>query len=167
MRRLISNWGRWAGGGASTRSVLWSEEFVPQRHIMDPGPPVPVMGGEASDTYRALLRIDADLAQVLIAHYTWRGGIFDKLDQLNEHRARRTQISTRTYYRRLAAAHVAFVEQYRALGIANRHVAESNSAAQGDAPAAVARRWKLVVTPKLGLLTPEEKAKRDHALKRG
>ncbi len=158
--RLLENWGRWPGwnGATSARSTLgWIDDFVSNKRVGDYTASIPVMGGEAADTQRALGRMEHELAAVLIVHYTGRGGVQRKLAQINQARDRKDHLSKRTYYRRLEAAHPAFMDAYRA-GRRESHVAASgNFQTHGDhAGVSVARRHRLVVTPKMGLKAPEK-----------
>jgi predicted nucleic acid-binding OB-fold protein len=158
VRELIENWARWPGwasGGSSRSTLAWLDDFVANKRVGDYGPSVHAMGGEAADTHRALGRTPLHLSEVLIAHYTWRGQVDEKIERLNRRREDKDRISRRTYFRRLEDAHPVFMEQHRIVR-ENAHEAERrNVEVASAASAAVARRHRLLVKPSLGLKKPE------------
>jgi hypothetical protein len=159
VRELLENWGRWPGwaSGGSSRSTLgWLDDFVANKRVGDYGPTVPVMGGDAADTHKALGRMAWELSQVLIAHYTARGHVAKKLEDINQHREARDRISKRTYFRRLADAHPDFMERFLALRETAQLAGARNIESQPAAAPSVARRHRSIVSPKLALKTPEK-----------
>jgi hypothetical protein len=163
VERLIENWARWPGweSGSGSRSPLaWLDDFVANKRVGEfYQAVVPVMGGEAADTHRALGRIDTQLGQVLVVHYTWGHRTIEwRLHLINKPRASKDRMSRRTYFYRLAAAHPAFMTEFRALHIDEKRVTAVNTAAQAHAPESVARRHRLLVKASMGLKTPEKEA---------
>ncbi len=163
VRELLENWGRWPGwqsGGSSRSTLAWLDDFVSNKRVGDYSTTVPVMGGDAADTHRALGRMPEHLAGVLVAHYTWHGAVLDKLIKLNKRRPARGRISKRTYYRQVEAAHPIFMEAFRTVREAARAAHVSNVAVSVHAGAAVASRHRFPVTPKMGL-QPAKKVKQN------
>jgi hypothetical protein len=159
VRELLENWARWPGwasGGSSRSTLAWLDDFVANKRVGDYGPSIPVMGGEAADTHKALGRMPWDLSQVLIVHYTQHGHVNAKIDRMNQHREPATRISRRTYFRRLDAAHPAFIEQHRIAREAAHATERSNVSSAPAASGAVARRHRLLVKPSMGLKTPQK-----------
>lgn len=157
VRRLIDNWARWPGwaGHTGTRSTLaWLDDFVSNKRQGDYAATVPVMGGEAADTHRALGRMSAELSEALVIYYTWRGTVSEKLIELAKKRPDRERMSKRTFFRRVSDAHPVFITEYRGARDTANLVSARNEAASGSASASVARRHRLV-TPKIALKAPE------------
>lgn len=158
VRRLIENmarWPGWHGGHCSRSSIGWINDFVANRRQDELGPTIPVMGGEAADTQRALMRIDSILRECLLEYYTGRGGTHDKVHTLNKRRKGGARISSRTFYRYVDQAHPAFMVQYRELRKVAHQVEARNIETSVHAGHNVARRHRLLV-PAIGLvsLTP-------------
>jgi hypothetical protein len=157
VQRLMENWARWPGwaGHVGARSTLaWLDDFVSNKRQGDYAPSIPVMGGEAADTHRALGAMRHDLAQALIVHYTWRGTASEKLAELFKKQG--VEISKRTFFYRVGDAHPEFMGKYREHRMLAHASSAGNAASTVSAGPAVARRHRLVVTPKLALKSAEK-----------
>lgn len=110
IERLIDNWARWPGwtGGTSSRSsVAWIMDFVSRRQSMQ-GASVPVMGGEAADTQAALMRMQPQLQEAIVAYYTCSGDLHARLFAFNYRKRGRNRIGERAFQYRVAAAREEF-----------------------------------------------------------
>ena len=113
--RLIEQWARWPGFHGSNRtrsSIAWVDDLMAKRASIA-GPEIPIMMGEAADTNAAMRRMSEELSEVLITHYLRIGTESTKVRDLNRRKPKNACICARTYRRRVAAAHVAFMGHYR------------------------------------------------------
>jgi hypothetical protein len=176
VRRLIENmarWPGWHGGHCSRSSIGWINDFVANRRQDELGPTIPVMGGEAADTQRALMRIDELLRECLVIYYTGRGTVGDKVHTLNKRRRGRARIGKSAFYVHVERAHHEFMTQYRELRKVAHHVEARNVGQSVHASTSVARRHRLIVRD-IGLVEPslahvgeEPEQAADQALARG
>lgn len=158
VKELLENWARWPGwesGGSSRSTLAWLADFVGNKRVGDYQTSIPVMGGEAADTHYALGRMNAELREVLVLHYTERGHVNDKIARVNLHRAAARRISRATFFRHLDTAHHEFMAGFEGARHANARIGAANEAVAVHASEAVARRWRLRVTAKLPKSAPK------------
>ena len=156
VRRLIENmarWPGWHGGHCSRSSIGWINDFVANRRQDELGPTIPVMGGEAADTQRALMQIDELQRECLIVYYTGRGTVGDKVHTLNKRRRGKARVGKSAFYVHVERAHPEFMSRYRELRKLAHHVEARNIESSVHASSSVAHRHRLLVRD-IGLVAP-------------
>jgi hypothetical protein len=66
------------------------------------------MGGEAADTHTAIGRMPSELSRALVAYYTGRGQLADRVRLFNKGRRGQARVGERTFQRRVDEARDAF-----------------------------------------------------------
>jgi hypothetical protein len=127
VRSWLENWARWSPSQASAAGELsqWSEVVQTSGYRTAS---IPIMGGEAGDTQRALDRMDRQERSALEQYYLRAGSMAVK--------AKRLRISKRTMHKRLHDGHHHFHElrwavQQEARTAAKRNAVESATGRQG------------------------------------
>jgi hypothetical protein len=116
IRQWLENWGRWSPGGAAGGASQWRDAVDSTGYR---SAAIPIMGGEAGDTQRALDRMAREERSALEQYHLRAGSMSSK--------AKRLRISTSTLKRRLHAAHHHFYEFRWAVRHGDRVTAETNA----------------------------------------